>query len=200
MLDAGFSARSPSLRYSQRLPVASNTANAVPGPPYPAAAAIREILLPTVVAPAWAGTARSTNRLAARRRRRRIRRRNEPVKYTSGRRVKPVRPLEDARRSVRREEDLLAHGGEQRLVDLAVVDRNAVLVAQADDVLALQIHLLRKLFGRQMIRHSSISSGLGRSANKKPTGARARWVSRPFRLWSSRACQARSHRKSMCQS
>ena len=33
MLDAGFSARSPSLMYSQRPLVASNTANAVPGPP-----------------------------------------------------------------------------------------------------------------------------------------------------------------------
>src|SRR5689334_3343565 len=102
------------------------------------------------------------------------------LKYASGRPESPERPLREAQCSARGQRELLANCGEQRLVDLAVIDRDVMLVAEPDDVLALQVGLLRQLFGRQVIRHACVSlSFVTASANKKPTGARARWVSRP---------------------
>src|SRR5437588_2170666 len=45
---------------------------------------------------------------------------------------------------------------EERLVDLALVDRHALLQADPDDLLALDPELLRQLLRRQVIRHSQL--------------------------------------------
>ena len=57
---------------------------------------------------------------------------------------------------------------EERLVDLALVDRHALLDADADDLLAVDAELLGQLFRRQMVRHAYL---LG---TKTPVGALAR--------------------------
>src|SRR3990170_2623245 len=63
--------------------------------------------------------------------------------------------------------DGLELGLEQGLVDLAVVDRDALLDAEPDDRLAVDTELLRELLGRQVVRHA----GVLLQASKKPAGA-----------------------------
>ena len=58
---------------------------------------------------------------------------------------------------------------EQRLVDLAVIDRYAFLDADADDLVAIHPRLLGELFGRQVVGHAA-SSGR-ENGKKKPAGA-----------------------------
>src|SRR5579862_4837344 len=65
------------------------------------------------------------------------------------------------------ERELLADSLEEALVDLAVVDRDSLLVAEPDDVFALHSVLLRQLIRRQVIRHCL--PPCSSPGNEKPT-------------------------------
>src|SRR4029079_13813225 len=58
---------------------------------------------------------------------------------------------------------LLSHR-EQILVDLALVDRDALRDTEPDDRVAVHVELLRELLGRQVIRHRALPP----SSDKKP--------------------------------
>src|SRR5436190_13453961 len=63
---------------------------------------------------------------------------------------------------------------EERLVDLALVDRHALLQADADDLLALDPELLRQLLRRQVIRHSQLLLCTHEKARRRIAHGRAR--------------------------
>jgi hypothetical protein len=56
---------------------------------------------------------------------------------------------------------------EESLVDLPLIDRNTLLEAETDHLLAIHVHLLRQLLGRQVVRHALLLS-LWVEATKKP--------------------------------
>src|SRR5215831_13477362 len=64
--------------------------------------------------------------------------------------------------------DRLVRCLEERLVDLPVVDRNAFLDADADDLFAVDPHLLGELVGRQVVGHSVLLRVLGLEPQKSP--------------------------------
>ena len=69
--------------------------------------------------------------------------------------------------------------GKQRLVDLALVDRDRFLHANLDHLLPIDPKLLRQLLGRQVVRHL----GLPRGSTKKPASrSRGDGLSEPLRL------------------
>src|SRR6478672_5785091 len=59
------------------------------------------------------------------------------------------------------------HCLEERLVDLAVIDRYVLLETQPDDLLAVDSVLLRELLGRQVIRHPFLPAEGGPAENTK---------------------------------
>src|SRR4029079_17043694 len=61
---------------------------------------------------------------------------------------------------------LLSHR-EQILVDLALVDRDALRDTEPDDRFAVHVELLRELLGRQVIRHRALPP----SSDKQPADA-----------------------------
>src|SRR3954454_6093046 len=63
------------------------------------------------------------------------------------------------------ERELLADGLEQALVDLAVVDGDGLLVAEADDIFPLHAVLLGKLVRRQVIGHACPLGGVRKLKN-----------------------------------
>src|SRR4029450_2086226 len=73
---------------------------------------------------------------------------------------------------------------EEGLVDLALVDRDALLETEADHLLAIHVHLLRQLLWRQVVRHTATPLALGQGNKKSPapeggTGSKARlWTGR----------------------
>src|SRR5690242_5843124 len=67
------------------------------------------------------------------------------------------------------ERELLANSLEQALVDLAVVDGDGLLVAEADDIFPLHAVLLGKLVRRQVIRHSCPLDGVRELKNPPGT-------------------------------
>src|SRR3712207_7566360 len=56
---------------------------------------------------------------------------------------------------------------EQRLVDLPLVDRHALLDAETDDLLPVDPHLLRELFRGQVVRHARSSSRLRQQKTRR---------------------------------
>src|SRR4029079_18829291 len=61
---------------------------------------------------------------------------------------------------------LLSHR-EQILVDLALVDRDALRDTEPDDRLAVHVELLRELLGRQVIRHRALARARDKTAHRR---------------------------------
>src|SRR5438552_527251 len=117
---------------------------------------------PPSVAEATAGCARSAIRARAQTRRITVTSIGEGPAGArpSGPREVPLLSLERA---------FLADSCEEALVDLALVDRHRLLVAEPDHLFALEVVLLGKLLRRQMVRHSSYPLSWVVRGNKKPT-------------------------------
>src|SRR4051794_15162647 len=140
----------------------------VPLPPNGERATIREMSAPTP-ARAAAGSTSGTRRRRQQRRRMAAEDRRRP-----GGRLHPPGLRNGSKASLLRlDQAHLAHSGEQALVDLAVVDRHRLLVAQPDHLFALQVELLGELLRRQMVRHASTPCRRWFGATKKPT---QRWL------------------------
>src|SRR6185436_771707 len=63
--------------------------------------------------------------------------------------------------------DGLELGLEQMLVDLALVDRDALRDTEPDDRLAVHVELLRELLGRQVIRHRALPPSSDKKAHRR---------------------------------
>src|SRR5438876_11019597 len=83
---------------------------------------------------------------------------------------RPTRAGSPLRGSLGAGADCLELGLEERLVDLALIDRDAFLDTNADDRLAIDPQLLGELLWRQVVRHTQTSSMVFWSI-KKPDGA-----------------------------
>src|SRR6185312_9763842 len=58
-------------------------------------------------------------------------------------------------------------GLEQVLVDLALVNRDALRDTEPDDRLAVHVELLRELLGRQVIRHRALPPSSDKKAHRR---------------------------------
>ena len=73
---------------------------------------------------------------------------------------------------LRERADRLQLRPEERLVDLALIDRHTLLHAEADDLLPVHSKLLRQLLRRQMVRHLLLLPGTKKPAARCADGLR----------------------------
>src|SRR6185312_4177988 len=124
-------------------------------PANPDAATMPSILRSSTDAPSAGGAATRRSAQAATRRR-------DAVMSWRGKPGSGLRALASKR-------ELLADGLEQALVDLAVVDGDGLLVAEADDIFPLHAVLLGWLVRRQVVRHACPLDGLRELKNPPGT-------------------------------